>query len=433
MNKIFSFLTIVLITSNFIVAQDSTATEQIEEGVNLTEAVIEEKSDSSSVIVEESSDELLLIEEDDEFLISDDEEENILTTVDKGDSSEKANEEIAIQDSGKTVDEKVSMEVRDSTTKPDTVKTVEAKESKEKEIEEELVPIAIDSVKKINFAGNLENYKSPRKAMFRSLLLPGWGQAYAKKEWKTAIFAGIEVGAIVGMAVMNYLGKEKGKEARNFANNNYKKSNFVNFYEKYKSYVYSVFDTTYSDLSATQIDSIVDAVIVKDMYFDNDVDYYKSSESDNDLSDMWDKEFYIAGWNDFSDSPEDLTSTGYYFDDNGYHLDPNKYEYYASDTTWFIKRPNNNKEALLGYSSLREKYFDIRSEEDSYYNRGFIFMGALILNHVASAIDAFITAKGYNDKMLEKESVWRHLGVDNQLAYTAEEGVTTTLGVKIRF
>ncbi len=439
MNKFISQFIFLLVLTSFVNGQDTTALieeEIVDSGaaeIATSEPASTEENVADVDLIEEDDD-LLLIEEEDELLISDDEEENILAPVVKEADPEETIEEIVVEDSSKESGQEIAAEDIGTSDKPDTSKEVEEKVSEEKvEVVEEITPIMVDSVKKINFAGNLKNYRSPRKAMFRSLLLPGWGQAYAKKEWKTAIFAGVEVGAIVGIAVMNYLGKEKGREAVNFAEDNYDKSNFVDFYEKYKSYVYTVFETTYKDFSATQIDSIREAAIIQDMYFGNDVDYYKSSASDKDLEEMWEGNYYVAGWNDFSTSAADSATTGYYFDNNGYHIDNTKFSYYTQDTTWFINNLETGESGLLGYSKLKKQYKDLRNEERDYYDRGLLFVGLLIANHVTSAIDAFISAKAYNDDMLEKESVWEHIGLENQLAYTFNGGVKTTLGIKIKF
>lgn len=428
----------LFVLSTFVNAQDSTALIQYSSSNSDVEAADSTETLNNNVveIIEESDDEMLLIEEEDEFLISDEEEENILAPVAKEADPDEVIEEIAVEDSSKENGAETIVEDIVSPAKSDTAKTAKEKDAKEEsQVAEEITPILIDSVKKINFAGNLENYRSPRKAMFRSLLLPGWGQAYAKKQWKTGIFVGVEVGAIVGIAVMNYLGKEKGKEAVSFAKGNYSKSDFVTFYGKYKSFVHSIFDSdeAFNQFSATQIDSIVDAVIVQEMYFGNDIDYFNSSASDNDLEEMWEGKYYVAGWNDFSTNQADSVSQGYYFDNNGYHINPSKYSYYDKDTTWFINNLETGETGLLGYSQNKKKYKALRKEERAYYDRSLLFVGLIIINHVTSAIDAFISAKAYNDDMLEKESVWKHIGLDNQLAYSENGGLKTTVGIKIKF
>lgn len=448
MTKLLSFFIFLFILISFVDAQESTENSPQDSS---SSAIVEEvaSSDSSKKsksveIVEESDDEMLLIEEEDEFLISDDEEESILTPVVEEAKSEEIGEETIVEDSSKKVEQETIVEDSNTPTSTDSVKNV-AEEKKDEKVEvieqvEEITPVLIDSVKKINFASNLKNYRSPRKAMFRSLLLPGWGQAYAKKEWKTAIFAGVEVGAIIGIAVMNYLGDEKGKEAVDFAQANYSKDNFVKFYQNYVSYVRSVFDNDeqYDQLSSTQIDSMVDAEIVQDMFLGDSISNFINNTASVEVSDMWGNRGekpnnYIAGWNDFSDSPEDLAATGYYFDNTGYHLDNTKYSFFDQDTTWLINNLSTKDKGILGYSNLRLKYLDLREEEDSYYDRKTLFIGLLILNHVVSAVDAFISAKAYNDEMLEKESVWQHIGLENKYAYSENSGFKTTLGLKIKF
>ncbi len=64
-------------------------------------------------------------------------------------------------------------------------------------------------------ADSLEN-KSPKGAMIRSLLLPGWGQFYNGKWFKGVLIAGTEIGCVVNAAVMNRLAQQAADENERF-------------------------------------------------------------------------------------------------------------------------------------------------------------------------------------------------------------------------
>lgn len=437
MNKSLFLFTLIFTLCSFVYAQDEVVpAEEVMETPEATadETAVEEAMESpektaenEAVVVEESEDEMLLIEEEDEFLISDEEEENILAPVAKEADSEKVAEETIVEDISKESNkENVAKDSSSANQSTVAKETTEEKKTEEVEVVEEVSPVLIDSVRKINFAGNLENYKSPRKAMFRSLLLPGWGQSYAKRYWKTPVFAGVEVGAIIGLAVMSYLRKEKGDEAEAFANANYNRKNF----ETYKSNLYNFIKTElqilHPDFEDNDITEMTNEIVNENLYL---------GYEDMDNSSLWSLNSYIAGWNDFADAPEDTLVFGYYFDKNGYHItDTSKFELSNnSDSTWLMNDLVTGDNYIHGVSNLQKTYKDIRSEEDAYYNRRFIFMGLLITNHLVSAIDAFISAKAYNDEMLEKESVWRHIGLENQLAFTASGSIQSSFGIKVRF
>jgi hypothetical protein len=54
---------------------------------------------------------------------------------------------------------------------------------------------------------------SPRGAMLRSLVLPGWGQAYNGKWFKAAVIAGAEIGLITNSIIQNRLAKNSSAES----------------------------------------------------------------------------------------------------------------------------------------------------------------------------------------------------------------------------
>jgi hypothetical protein len=82
----------------------------------------------------------------------------------------------------------------------------------------------------VDFSRNLSQYRSPQKALFYSLLVPGLGQAYNKKYWRTGLYAAIEVGMITGAVYFRKDARRLQSYARDFADQNFDRQLLENFY-----------------------------------------------------------------------------------------------------------------------------------------------------------------------------------------------------------
>jgi hypothetical protein len=91
-----------------------------------------------------------------------------------------------------------------------------------------------------------------------------------------------------------------------------------------------------------------------------------------------------------------------------------------------------NEGPMLGYSSSQEKYSSMMNKANSYYDAVNYTLYVLLLNHIASAIDAGFTARAYNAKLLGQESVWNRLSVEQQYVFTGSE-VSPGIALKVRF
>jgi hypothetical protein len=290
--------------------------------------------------------------------------------------------------------------------------------------------IAIDSVKTINFAGNLEGYRSPQKAMLFSFLVPGVGQGYAKRHWKIALFGVLEATFIGVSAKMAYEGKQQREKALDYASRNYKKDKFVNFYKDYQTFVTKEFLTNpnlNSNPDPAVADSLMKIEVVQNIFGGNDIDYYQKDLSEDEMKIMYSDNSTIYGWTD-----ADIVGPGFSADHGYVIANTTAFKVYHSDTTWFVNHVGVTAKTM-GYSKLQLTYEDMQKESKQYYDVSKNFMYLLLLNHIASAVDAFFTAKAYNDKLLEKESVWRHIGIDQRLAYSREGGVESFVGFKVKF
>jgi hypothetical protein len=151
--------------------------------------------------------------------------------------------------------------------------------------------------------------------------------------------------------------------------------------------------------------------------------------------------FYVQGWEDCEPSFS-ADNSGYQVGSDGFiHGEHYVYKYFRDDTTWFLdaydsvgaEAPVEGQSKIFGYSEYHQQYLDILGQSNAYYRVSTQLIFALVANHVVSAVDAFITARGHNDRLLGKQSVWQKVGLDQHLAYNPSEGIQTSIGLRYRF
>jgi hypothetical protein len=239
--------------------------------------------------------------------------------------------------------------------------------------------------------------------------------------------------ALIGFAAKSfYDGKEEKKSADRFAEANYKVSNFTQFYDNMKSHLFKICKD--AGLSDSVANARVNEYIVQELYWGNDVPYYQGNLSQGELEAMYEDNYFVQGWNDCDPSYNPLTG----YDTSGIYKYNN--DWYFDDTLKFkpfVSKYENGqivkgKETIFGYSQNQSTYMDKLSRSNQLYDIGNIFIFVLLANHIASAVDALITARAYNDELLNKKSVWQHINLEQNFAMT-ETGVKTNIGLKVRF
>lgn len=258
--------------------------------------------------------------------------------------------------------------------------------------EEPPQPMRVEEMKSINFAKNYKEYRSIKVAMLLSLLVPGTGQAYAHNMLKTGIFGAVEVGLITAGAIVGFNGKKKWDNAHHYADDHYSTESFTEYYKNLK-------DNNNSDIDSQLFTTYVS---VDTFYLDareKNQDYY------NYISHVVSP--YIQGWKDVCPR----------FDANFDPINDTNYVYFANedeDSIYLVYRIDKNGDTSLaqyGFSKYQEEYNDRLSKANTFYRWSKSLFTILILNHIASAIDAGITAKAYNDKLLGKKSFWQKLNI----------------------
>lgn len=271
-------------------------------------------------------------------------------------------------------------------------------------------PPKIEKTGSINFARNLKEYRSPRLAMLLSLLVPGAGQVYAKhNSWKAAIYGAVEVGMIATSAAIYYKGKEKEKSARTFADKYYSYDKYLIYQNKLKS-SNKVTDSVYNIIFLGGTDSTFE----ENAKSKNNA--YYSAIRDNDQP-------FVNGWQ--SSVPE--------YDDNML-IEGNEYVFLPDPEREYLVYPlgGDTSKASYGFSTYQKDYNSQLSEATGYFRNSSLVLTLMLVNHIVSAVDAGITAKAHNDKMLQKESFWHRIEL-NQMYVSTSSGIIPGYALKVRF
>ncbi|MCL2182483.1 MAG: hypothetical protein FWB85_03315 [Chitinispirillia bacterium] len=292
-------------------------------------------------------------------------------------------------------------------------------------------PVVIEEGRTINFAQNLKEYRSPRLAMLLSLLVPGLGQAYSRSYVKAGAFGAAEA-AIIGVAAyLNSVGNSKKRDAHKFADDNFDvdrlKAYDVQLQREFEERIdrEEISDWTFFPPYDT---SFYNAAGKKQPY------YYESIRGS----------YFAPGWSDNELSLDRILSAD--AADTLIGADKSKYVLYNTahntempDFFYLVVRVFDNAGnrvfdgPLLGYSGNQAKYNSMVEEANSYHDAVNYTLYALVLNHIASAIDAGFTARAYNARLLgDERSVWNRLSVSQQYVFSGTE-VSPGLMLRVRF
>ena len=205
------------------------------------------------------------------------------------------------------------------------------------------------------------DYKSPKRAFIYSLIVPGWGQKYAKSHAiKILAFLAIEAGSWMEYFKYHNDGNQKTDEFEAFADEHWIEGRVL------------------SETSVDPAQSYRGWLLTEYGVVDDD----DIGEFTHHLPETKDQQYYEmigkydqfrAGWDDYWENPSYYDST----DESGNYL--------------FVS-PN------------RAKYEDMRREANDLLDKANKFIMVSLANHVISAIDAALAAKRYNRG--KSEEMW---------------------------
>lgn len=260
-------------------------------------------------------------------------------------------------------------------------------------------------------------YKSPRKALFMSLVVPGSGQMYVGGSNFTYIRGGVYLaleaalwGSWYYFSVHKY--DKQVDRYKKFAKTHYS----IGRYESAMRDLYNADAVNYeSEFRVRYLgsrESFCEGIFGKasmhgcydrDKLYHNDVEYKNDFvNSTKKLGDEMDKVKF--------DSPSEVYQL---VADKNYVLGWDDVDNAPVATSLDLEDPNSLT-VDLGTSKNMKEYRSMRSKANDYADMQAWFFGGLILNHIISAIDAAFTANAHNKALYEEKLSWYdHLHFDS--------------------
>ncbi|MEN9354841.1 MAG: hypothetical protein RL318_2166 [Fibrobacterota bacterium] len=265
-------------------------------------------------------------------------------------------------------------------------------------------------------------YRSPRKAFFYSLLLPGAGQAYTGHWKRGAVYLAVDAGMAFGWWYYGvHKSDQKLDEARNYANANWSQAKYEKSYK-------ALYDNTKTDSTvkamlkwvapsrSTYCGSVYGSGNVNDSAClelpdpGENANYINLHYTPSLEDEGWDASrkaqkrasfanpemFYslVGQENEFVQGWNDATPLVY--------SDVTQYYKISSDGNIDTKPASNP----FGTSTAQGIYQSMRQESNDYAKMKTWFLGGIILNHLVSALDAALLAQSSNRRLYDMESRW---------------------------
>jgi hypothetical protein len=264
-------------------------------------------------------------------------------------------------------------------------------------------------------------YRNPKKALFMSLMIPGLGQAYVGQSTfnyaRAAFYFGTEVtlGALwYQYAVVKY--DREVKRYRRYADAHWSQG-------EYEEQMFQASPPAAFEVINPYRASYCDAVQHRDRGSQTEEGLYHGCVDPMDS---------VARYSEFKSTYDDRNLFGAGANPDSVGKNRAKFadpvEFYALIGRYqeFIAGWDDatgvsySDSAITGTSAHRDTYAAMRQKAQDYSRMQAWFIGGIVLNHIASAVDAALTARANNKRLYEGEARWYdRLHVDGGLAFEA--------------
>ncbi len=240
------------------------------------------------------------------------------------------------------------------------------------------------------------SYRSPKRALFMSLVIPGLGQAYVGQSKfnyvRAAAYFATDV--VLGVFWYEYVSVKHDREVRNyhsFADTGWSQV-------KYEFAIQQNSSNKNFDLLNPARETYCNAVVPAGSPLLNGC---KNPESGPEYSNFFSD---VQGGED----PNTLDSISAY---RGKF--PNTFDFYNIIgqeqeflSGWKDANVVFGDSSITGTSAYRDEYVSMRARANRYARMQAWFLGGMVINHIASALDAALTARYHNRQLYETESMW---------------------------
>mgnify|MGYP001033780051 FL=1 len=212
----------------------------------------------------------------------------------------------------------------------------------------------------------------PTKAMFKSLLIPGWGQYQNKDDiWKTVAFISVEIAGIISSIQLTNKAENIRHDFEKYGDDHWTLERWYNnsrliFPNNWKNILIGTHKLSLN--------------INGNYYFTDELSNLIEIYRWNDISVIRDRDFYenigkydqfVGGWDDKYDNP---------FDGKG---------------NWYTIQKENVESIIL--TKNKNYYRDLRHESNQLKHYSRYAVTTIMFNHIISGLDAFIVSNKKNN------------------------------------
>jgi hypothetical protein len=269
-------------------------------------------------------------------------------------------------------------------------------------------------------------YRSPKKALFMSLIVPGLGQAYVGQSWfnyarGAAYFLG-DVALAYGWHY--YVGVKQDREIgkyQAFADKNWRQWKYEDSVQAYKE--------KSKDLNRHR-ESYCDAVQSRgsekgDLLYGGCLEPDKSNQ-------------YASFKNEYKDTGTaaevGALRAGFPNSQQFYEMIGKENEFITGwldapamkmgDSAWYAVNDSgtvvldNAGRQVFASTEFQKRYIGMRAQANDYARMQAWFLGGMVVNHIVSAVDAALTARYHNKALYQSETSWYdRLHLDSRIAW----------------
>ncbi|MDD2332258.1 MAG: DUF5683 domain-containing protein [Candidatus Cloacimonetes bacterium] len=292
--------------------------------------------------------------------------------------------------------------------------------------------------------------KSAHKAMLYSMIFPGAGQYYADKtSITTYIFPVIEIALLGGIIYYSAQGNKSTKDYEDYATKDivviknsdgdviYQGSRYNRQFQSDVEQVlmgvnqWDIYNPQYFRLDPTNTQHFYEDIGKYNKYIFGWTDWYHTFAADSDGDFMLSDSLGVYG-NPYGNYPSvwvmsntdpDFAHESVWLSN---HTIDNYQQYLVSGDVTYLQNPVSPSSPSA--SPMRQKYIKMRQEAEDSYSAARTLSFGLVINHIASTLDALRLAKKWNRYVITQDNVKFHY-------YTSirDDQLTPTLNLSYRF